>query len=263
MIWLASFPRSGNTFFRNILFDVYGIESGIFKPISTKRVPKHYQVVKTHMLPYEIIPSKLSIPAIYLIRDGRDAVVSMAHQWADITEPGTDFNQNLRSIIAPKENEHFGGWRKNVELWLSRADIIIRFEDLIKNPISEIEKLRQLKGFALPEPSIEKLPTFESQRNGIPKYSPNKGGKKKNELNSLFFRKGKVGGWKDDMSDEMHNFFWSIHGKTMKKLGYGFNGDVAERPAIDFNTIKQVNPTRHILMSAKHRTIFYLKKRIK
>ena len=50
MIWLASFPRSGNTFFRNVLFDVYGIESGIFKPKSTKQAPKHYQVVKTHML---------------------------------------------------------------------------------------------------------------------------------------------------------------------------------------------------------------------
>ncbi len=255
MIWLASFPRSGNTFFRNVLFDVYGIESGIFKPRSTKKAAKKFNVVKTHMLPYEIAPSKLNIPAVYLVRDGRDAVISMAHQWADITEPGSDFNKNLRSIINPKRNEHFGGWSKNVELWLSRANIIIRFEDLITNPLVEIEKLRQLKNFILPNPNVEKLPTFESQRNGNPKYSPSKKVK-----NSLFFRKGKIGGWKDEMSNEIHNLFWDIHGKTMEKLGYEYNGEIAKELPIDLNNIKQVNLANHLFKSIIHKSIFYLKK---
>ena len=30
MIWLASYPRSGNTFFRIVLSEVYGIESSTF-----------------------------------------------------------------------------------------------------------------------------------------------------------------------------------------------------------------------------------------
>ena len=82
MIWLASFPRSGNTFFRIILYEVYGIESSAFHRDPNRKLNLHYDrypVVKTHLLPNQLIPDDSNIPAVYLVRDGRDALVSMAH----------------------------------------------------------------------------------------------------------------------------------------------------------------------------------------
>lgn len=230
MIWLASFPRSGNTFFRNILFEVYGIESSTFHKETTYPVDDHYdqyQVVKTHLLPNQLIPDDPSIKAVYLVRDGRDSLVSMAHHRKDIVSPNSDFGINLlESIIAPK-GSHFGGWSENVKQWTERADIVIRFEDLIEDPIREVEKLREIMD--LPTPQIDKLPSFKDLKFGSPKYGSAiktntlKKGEEKQAIK--FFRKGKVGGYKDDMSPEMQQLFWDIHGGVMHQMGYAVKKD--------------------------------------
>ncbi len=224
MIWLASFPRSGNTFFRNILHDVYGIESTVFKLAHTNS-----KVVKTHKLPFELIPSDPKIPAVYIVRDGRDVVVSMAYQRTDLTERGSDLKKNMISIITDSRKENFGGWSRNVEEWLKRASLIIRFEELIKEPIANVNKLGGM--LKLPKPDLSKLPTFESQKKGNAHYSPieKHSDLSHNTVNDLFFRSGKVGGWKEEMSDEVHQMFWDKHGKTTEKVGYSFSGEIIPR----------------------------------
>ena len=62
--WIASFPRSGNTYFRNILFYVYGIESSTWHLETTYPVDENYdryRFVKTHLLPKELIPDDPAI----------------------------------------------------------------------------------------------------------------------------------------------------------------------------------------------------------
>jgi len=246
MIWLASFPRSGNTFVRNILYEVYGIESSTFHYERDYPLDKNfegYEFVKTHELPHMVIPSDLSIPAVYIVRDGRDALVSMAHHRKDIIAPGSDFYQNLKEAIIADRGSFFGGWSQNVNQWLPRADLIIRYEDLTADPMAEGERIRQI--YELPEPKGEKLPTFEQLKHGIPKYGAGKDQSintdKKKEKARKFFRRGKAGGWKDDMPDELHDLFWSYHGDTMEKLGYSFSGDILEiHPELDSSIRKKL-----------------------
>src|SRR5262245_61488963 len=95
IVWLASYPRSGNTFLRAALHGLYGCQSidryTANRPLSSQvpygfsmRLPKDTSLeelaksnslyaVKTHDL-----PSSDCHPAIYLVRDGRDALVSYA-----------------------------------------------------------------------------------------------------------------------------------------------------------------------------------------
>ena len=90
MIWLASFPRSGNTFFRIALEKLYGLQSlSLYEddPASLSRrassrvqsglpalhASKDLHFIKTHELPDD------GSPAILLVRDGRDAMVSFTH----------------------------------------------------------------------------------------------------------------------------------------------------------------------------------------
>ncbi len=116
MIWLASYPRSGNTFFRIVLHEVYGIPSSTFHREDAYPVDDDYAsypVVKTHLLPHEIVPQNPDIPAVYLVRDGRDAVVSMAHHRTDLVAAGSDYAENLTATILAADGSHFGGWSEH------------------------------------------------------------------------------------------------------------------------------------------------------
>ncbi len=221
MIWLASFPRSGNTFFRVVLHEVYGIESSSFHFESRYPVDPDYDkypVVKTHLLPGQLVPGDQDIPAVYLVRDGRDALVSIAHHKKDIVEPGTDYEANLVEAILAAGGSYFGGWSRNVNEWLKRASVVIKFEDLIKNPIECVERIRPFMD--LPEPDPSRLPTFEELR--IKKFMYGCGDKRQNpeEGRKKFFRRGKVGAWKDEMPRKLEKLFWKLHGETARMLGY-------------------------------------------
>jgi glycosyltransferase involved in cell wall biosynthesis len=181
---------------------------------SAKRsAQKHYDqydVVKAHLLPEELVPDDPDIPAIYLVRDGRDSLVSVANHRADIVSPGSDFSTNLYEAIVAQQNSYFGGWSHNVTAWLDRATTVIRYEDLIKDQKGVFKRVEQL--LQLPKADWDNLPNFKEMKFGNPKY----GGKKTNK----FFRKGKSGSWKDEMSQEQLELFWHFHGDTMERLGY-------------------------------------------
>jgi hypothetical protein len=215
MIWLASYPRSGNTYFRIVLHEVYGIESSDYhqeKNIKLNRNYQSYPVVKTHMLPSHLNQSEKKFPAIYLVRDGRDTLVSLAHHKKDFYDKNTTFIDNLHEIILAAKDSYFGGWSKHITEWSIHAKNIIHFENLIYNPIQEVEKIRHL--IDLPKPQ-KVAPSFKDIRTKRYKYGRNW---KKNR--ERFFRRGIVGAWKDEMPDDLHHLFWELHGDAMIKLGY-------------------------------------------
>ncbi len=244
--WIASFPRSGNTYFRNILYYVYGIESSTWHKESSYPVDENYdsyKFVKTHLLPGDLIPNDSSIPAIYLVRDGRDAVVSIAHHRKDLVEPGTEFISNLQEAIVAAEGSYFGGWSRNVNEWVERAQLIIRYEDLIADPKSTFARVEKL--IKLPEPAWHKLPKFEEMKSGKPMY----GGISKisdpkfnpDEFAGKFFRRGKSGGWKDEIPAPLQDLFWNYHGEAMERIGYEtYNGSVGQNSLLDYKVMQKM-----------------------
>ncbi|MCB0693005.1 MAG: glycosyltransferase [Saprospiraceae bacterium] len=224
MIWLASFPRSGNTFFRNVLYEVYGIESSTYHQEANYPLEADYDqfdVVKTHLLPSQLVPADPRIKKVYIVREGRDALVSIAHHRKDIVQPGTDYYLNLLEAILAMDGSFFGGWSENVRQWMEVADIVIRFEDLIEDPIRELEKLRTV--MELPQPNLDKLPTFQDLKFGTPQYGAGRkilGSDEAENMAKKNFRRGKSGAWKDEMPPELEQLFWELHGHQMDALGY-------------------------------------------
>lgn len=227
VIWLISYPRSGNTFLRNVLYEVYGLAS------ATYHLEAHgpdegwdgYPVVKSHLLPHQLPKSENKRRIVYLIRDGRDAVVSMAHHRSDVVAPGSSFENNLHETILAAGGSHFGGWSAHVEAWLSLADVVIRFEDLVADPLAQCERLRAL--MELPAPRRDRLPGFETLRNGNAEYGSGRHLGMQG-LSAKWFRRGKVNGWKDEMPETMHDLFWHLHGEVMEIVGYGLDGGKAQ-----------------------------------
>ena len=247
MIWIASFPRSGNTFLRNILYEVYGLESSTFHTETRYPVDKNYSdypLVKTHLLPDQLIPKDQSIPAIYLVRDGRDALCSEAHHAKDFVHPHSHFLENLKAAIMAEKGSFFGGWSRNVLEWIERSEIVIRFEDLIIRPLECVDRIRRLVD--LPEPDINKLPTFEALKYGIPKYGAGRDlsltEAEKRRTARKWFRKGKIGAWKDEMPEELLDLFWSLHGEVMEMMGYTYDGENRAdlNPDVDYKVMEKL-----------------------
>ena len=234
IVWLASYPRSGNTLFRMALKHVYGLETysayedpditgmgaaptvghaGRAKIKRLSRSRKTY-LVKTHTR----VPDDRA--AIYIVRDGRDACVSHAHyiraglllspqERANRLPPS--FEDKLRHIILGGST--YGGWSQHVNVWTDparRAPLhLVRYEELIASPEAvvgrAIEAVEAATGrTAGRETAAGSLPSFEELNRKWPD----------------FFRKGTTGAWRDDMPPELHELFWEHHGSAMQALGY-------------------------------------------
>ena len=223
LIWIASYPRSGNTFFRHALKRVYGVDS--FEKYSwgpdhtsvnleghrglanrslaeMSKEDEHY-FIKTHDLPDD------DRPAIYLVRDGRDALISHAHFTLvydqKVANPSpTLFHDTLRSLV--ETDSSFGGWSGNVRAWTARSapTAIVKFEDLISDPLGSVRRAMDQISFRSPEAPFPKLLAFDELHRTYPQ----------------FFRRGKIRAWREKMPHDLHQLFWRRHGETMRQLGY-------------------------------------------
>lgn len=138
-VWLASFPRSGNTYLRTILWNCFGLRSGSIYPndlgqnVSLEQAVGHIehcdgritfppgqepQLVKTHE------HDRDDKPAIYIVRDGRAAILSL---W--------EFYGHRVPIETLLRGEHqFGKWQDHLAAWDfgSRAKtLFLRYEDVL------------------------------------------------------------------------------------------------------------------------------------
>ncbi|MFK8010717.1 MAG: sulfotransferase domain-containing protein [Marinicellaceae bacterium] len=246
MYWIASYPRSGNTFLRILFKEVYGIYTwegyGKETPenVLSGRLKKHQEspiLIKTHELPTHTQIPHEKLKSIYLVRDGRDAAISMAYHRCNIVKPGSDLMFNLRTAILAPFGTSFGGWSKHVKQWSKHADLIIRFEDLIANPVQELKKIEKI--IDLPKADFSKIPSFTDLKNN--KYSLGSGNDKLTEhqqkkRRQKFFRSGKVNEWKTKISQPLINVFNFKHGSVLKEMGYS---ETNHGPLVYFQFIGQ------------------------
>ena len=140
-IWLASYPRSGNTFVRTILYHCFNLKTGsvysndLGGNIELENYVGHIEqsedrsiafpqgslpIIKTHTF------HKGNNPTIYVVRDGRAAAVSLWY----FTNPKV----SMTNIIEGKHK--FGTWCDHIESWspLSRPNtLLIKYEDILNN----------------------------------------------------------------------------------------------------------------------------------
>ena len=218
-VWLASYPRSGNTYARLLLRHHFGIdalpeggeepgqefyECELTSGINT-RLGSGVYAMKTHSL------VKDGSPAIVVVRDGRDALVSSVHYQRRYWSAQGDFDGILARMIDPSD---VWGWRNNTdwsafyEHWLSAASgptTVIHYEELVRRPLEVIwNALVGLIGYLVVPRTLAPLPSFAEFHRQEPG----------------FFRSGKIGAWKEEFSPELEAMFWHHHGKMMLRLGY-------------------------------------------
>ncbi len=227
LVWVASYPRSGNTFLRIVLHRLYGVRTSVVydidgvaqrlgaevvgfeeRPASFDQMRADAQphFVKTHR-PRDGDVQEMDT-AICLVRDGRDALVSWARQTCE--EPGLGFSDALRRMIECDPPRGTGSWGDNVLSWLlapmpHRA--VARYEDLVQEPSGVMERVMDVLELPHPRVAGAVLPSFEELHDSDPR----------------FFRRGVSGTHREELPEDLHRLFWSRpdNAAAMSLLGHG------------------------------------------
>lgn len=221
IVWLASYPRSGNTLLRTILFNTMGLEStsdevGETKVIGSTEFARHNTgiveiegswedfyisasqsdqvfLVKTHRVPRD------DQPAIYVVRDGRKACLSYSRfheRFTPSPHPGL-----LQLVLG---DDFYGGWSEHYRVWTKRDNTLaVRYEELIHAPDELLARLAEQVRYS------GYVSSWVNPFDELHKENPD------------FFRTGEPA-WQGDMTwtTMIDAAFFHLHGDLMVELGY-------------------------------------------
>ncbi len=278
-IWLASYPKSGNTWVRLFLsallskkeLDINNIETdGIISSryiidstlgINSAEIPekdflpyrsqlyhkwantftqKEYLLCKVHdscILEGEILfPPEITRGVIYIIRNPFDMVASMAnHSGITIDQSAKMLCNNNYKLAAKKSglntqiSQHLGTWSQHIETWtnIHRDNmIVIRYEDMLLKGLETFSKIVNYLELQSSSEMIEeaiRLTSFDT----IQKIEDQTKFSEKPKKSELFFRSGKIGGWKNEITNDQAKHIIDCNFDTLLKYQYiSPNGDI-------------------------------------
>lgn len=239
IIWLASFPRSGNTLLRTVLNQCLGVSSwsegkgqvaltdtakGIFghqeldfewnEFYRQATNAENIYLVKTHLFPCD------NQKAIYVVRDGRQTLVSYYHYHKEFLG-----DQKLSLLQLILGLDYYGGWSEHYRVWVESRPktLVVHYKDLVNGNPEIIKILAEFIG------KKERCNPWKNPFDLLKKENPN------------FFRKG-TPLWEDDpIWNEYHNsIFYEIHGDLMELLGYADSKTVNQARAGISQEVKEL-----------------------
>ncbi|MDB6019882.1 MAG: Sulfotransferase [Pedosphaera sp.] len=227
-IFIVGYPKSGNTWFQDL---VAGIAFGAlpeFAPLHLVQdlVPDSHAVryykrygknafFKSHSLPR---PDFRRV--VYLMRDGRDAMVSLLHYREALERKKYDF----LGLVTADRSQFPGKWHEHIQAWLANPFhaemIVIKYEDLKTNTALELQRFCDFAGLKRsPEflqqiaesTAFEKMQAKEAVEGPCSPLWPK---------DKAFRRRGAVGSYKDEMPSDALNAFIKESGSVLRQCGY-------------------------------------------
>lgn len=228
--YLVSYPRSGNTWMRTmvgVLVDpgeqgnpdftrqnIPGISISNAQKINSQFSPR---IIKSHTWYRKDIRR-----GVYLVRDGRDVLVSLYHYYITRENKNLSFPDFYSDYINGKYGQL---WHENVESWLISGRellgddlLVISFEELKADTYRVLTRTAEFLGLPVGKSEVD-LALELSDINRMRKIEMQRRGPVEN-INASFYRGGKTGEWKDLFTPEIREEFTKIAGKALKIAGY-------------------------------------------
>jgi hypothetical protein len=226
-IFIVSYPKSGNTWVRFIIANLLQQDSVInFRNIekivpdihkSLKEIPsmKDVRIMKYHQPFFEYFPR-----TIYIVRDGRDALVSYYHYNLDSGQFEGTFGEFLESPI----HLRFGSWQEHVSKAMEKRlrfpdrILFLRYEDMLANLPANIRKIAKFCDLTVTDELVEKTAeqcSFKSLQENEKTY-----GSEILEKKIHFFRKGTKDQWKEYFNEETAARFVEDSRELLMANGY-------------------------------------------
>lgn len=215
LIWLASYPRSGNTLIRTLIHQTFGIRTySIYDEsrageLNRLRGGKHFDGDLDKFLRHARASSELFVvkthdatpPAdrsIYVVRDARAAFIS----YRRFIKSFHGLDVLLEDLITGKQWP--GNWSIHVTEMLDRPPatvLVLKYEDLAARPQSLVPILTKFLGI---EPTGAFTMTFAEIHRIAPDVAPVGSNLPGIEI----------------VEREYRELFWTKHGGVMRRLGY-------------------------------------------
>jgi aryl sulfotransferase len=288
-IWLASYPKSGNTWLRMLIANLSAkddkpvdindlperggiasargpfdylllIDSGLLTHDEADRLrPRVYEelargaeddeydvqagppparFVKVHDA-YTQTPdgepllagSRGADGAVVIVRDPRDVAPSLAnHNRTGIDEAIRFMNDRETAFCARPTRQHnqlrqqLTGWSGHIATWLDQSDIpveLVRYEDMQADPVATLTRVLAFGGRPASDEQIRRAVTFADFAQ-LQAQEREKGFREapRPRQDGRFFRRGKAGGWRDELTAEQVARIEAEHAPMMRRLGY-------------------------------------------
>jgi hypothetical protein len=276
IIWLASYPKSGNTWFRvfitallnngivnindlktNAIFSsrtifnsntdidssyLYDEEAKIILPNLYRQLAiesKEQLLIKIHdafmynQSGLPIIPEDVSFCAIYIIRNPLDIAGSLANHLNSNLDRAINFICKKDACFSPQKNnfntnqqikQYISDWSTHIQSWTTIPNFpvhVVRYEDMIINPFNTFKEILLKIGWlefddlqikrAIDASSFSALQSQEKKVGFIEKPSPSV---------PLFYRKGGINNWQEELTDTQAKLIIDFHRLTMIKYDY-------------------------------------------
>jgi hypothetical protein len=226
-VFIVGYPKSGHTWLQNLVAGVnFGIDmqfvsdtlvQDLVPDVHFKKYYRRYctpMFFKSHHLPR---PEYRRV--IYLLRDGRDVMVSYYHHTMALRGKPVDFLKLLQDV-----DPLFGKWHEHVQAWLSnpyRAKVlIIKYEDLKYQPADELKRLCEFVGIERDRAFTERVVEGSSIGNMRLKEARYGWADPKWPKDKPFVRRGEIGSYKDEMPQKVLDAFLVEAQETLVKHGY-------------------------------------------
>ena len=278
IIWIASYPKSGNTWVRSIISSLIYSNDGNFDFDLLKKIQqypsqkyfknftkdfqnineikkywiesqdiinldKEVKFFKTHHINCKIgehafTNKNNTLGTIYVVRDPRNLINSFTNHYSIDKNTAKNFITSRQSVTGAledmkRDNSIFtilGSWNDHLKSWtgVNQNLLLIKYEDLIMDPLNEINKiikyLKNLINFSVNEKKIDNIINSTSF-DVMKKKETEKGfhesvmdSTDKNKVN--FFNLGKENKWEKYLNSEDQEFIKDKLGLEMKELGY-------------------------------------------
>lgn len=274
VIWLASYPKSGNTWFRvfltNLLYatdspanindlaetsisssrkvfddytgissadltnaeidklrpEVYKLQSQESEDLLFKKVHDKFYFVSENQA---LFPPEITKGVIYLIRNPLDVLVSFAYHSAKNTDKMLGALNNHTYAFCDNQNklpnqlrQIMGSWSDHVQSWTEQKQMpihVIRYEDMINSTFESFSNAMKFLDIEKSEKEIKKA-IQQSDFKILSKQEKEYGFKEKMIKSKSFFRKGKIGDWRNHLNKDIVESVIDNHAVIMRKFGY-------------------------------------------
>jgi hypothetical protein len=238
-VFLASYPRSGSTWLRFMLYEMITGDPSTFGNVNSA-----FRVVGEHFGAAGLLPTQGRLigtheqyrPAyhkvLYLVRDVRDVVLSQFPREKEMGVAAKTFDDYLYQLMTGRKRH--GSWHQHVLSYLdsdtaTRGEfLLIKFEDMRRDTEQTFKRILDFLGMqidrhvilhAIESNSLQSMRTKEDQLHSttvrIPRH-PHKGSHEE----ARFVRSGSVGSWREQLTAAQIALIQSFAGTALLRLGY-------------------------------------------
>lgn len=180
-----------------------------------------HRIIKEHK-PYNELARQYIKRAIYIARDGRDAMVSYWHFCNQRDGTAIPFSEFIE--LSAKPEHSYGSWKVHVSSWMNaplEGKLVLRYEDLLVDTAVGLRRALEFSEIEVTEAAVASA-VERASFNSMRKLENTRGFNLEMLKTVEFVREGKSGSWRDTFGPGDLERFGRFHGGCVPELGYSW-----------------------------------------